>query len=40
MILIISNNKETTTTEVIKWLSVMGKKYIRIHEDEFLKLKF
>ncbi|AQX03700.1 grasp-with-spasm system ATP-grasp peptide maturase [Elizabethkingia anophelis] len=39
MILIISNNKETTTTEVIKWLSVMGKKYIRIHEDEFFEIK-
>jgi hypothetical protein len=35
MILIISKNKETTTTEVIKWLSVMDKKYIRIHENEF-----
>ncbi|MET7038793.1 grasp-with-spasm system ATP-grasp peptide maturase [Elizabethkingia miricola] len=39
MILIISNNKETTTTEVIKWLSVMEKKYIRIHEDEFFEIK-
>ncbi|MDE5430340.1 grasp-with-spasm system ATP-grasp peptide maturase [Elizabethkingia meningoseptica] len=39
MILIVSNNKETTTTEVTKWLSVMGKKYIRIHENEIFEIK-
>ncbi|CAH0173438.1 grasp-with-spasm system ATP-grasp peptide maturase [Chryseobacterium sp. Bi04] len=39
MILIISRNKETTTDEVIKWLSAMGKKFIRIHEDEFFEIK-
>ncbi len=39
MILIISNNGDSTTTKVIKYLSAMGKKFIRVHEDEFLKLK-
>jgi len=39
MILIISNNGETTTTKVIKNLSKMGKSFIRIHEDEFFDIK-
>lgn len=39
MILILSRNRETTTDEVIKWLSVMGKKFIRVHEDEFFEIK-
>lgn len=39
MILIISNNGETTTTKVIKNLFEMGKPFIRIHEDEFFDIK-
>jgi ATP-GRASP peptide maturase of grasp-with-spasm system len=39
MILIISNNGETTTTKVIKNLFKMGKPFIRIHEDEFFDIK-
>jgi ATP-GRASP peptide maturase of grasp-with-spasm system len=39
MILIISQNKEITTTEVIKWLLRMGKSFIRVHEDEIFKIK-
>lgn len=39
MILILSKNKEATTDEVIKWLSVMGKKFIRVHEDEIFEIK-
>lgn len=39
MILIISNNGDSTTTKVIKYLSAMGKKFIRVHEDEFFEIK-
>lgn len=39
MILIISNNNERTTTEITKWLSLMDKKFIRIHEDEVFEIK-
>lgn len=39
MILIISNNGDSTTTKVIKYLSEMGKKFIRVHEDEFFEIK-
>lgn len=39
MILIISQNKEITTTEVIKWLLRLGKNFIRVHEDEIFKIK-
>ncbi|MEI3791427.1 MULTISPECIES: grasp-with-spasm system ATP-grasp peptide maturase [unclassified Chryseobacterium] len=39
MILIISQNNEITTTEVIKQLIVMNKKFIRVHEDEFFEIK-
>lgn len=39
MILILSRNRETTTDEVVKWLSTMGKKFIRVHEDEFFEIK-
>lgn len=39
MILIISKNNETTTTEVLKWLLSMNKKFIRIDEDEFFEIK-
>lgn len=39
MILIISKNFEPTTTEIIKWLSIMGKKYIRIDENEIFEIK-
>lgn len=39
MILIVSKNKEITTTEVIKWLSAMGKDFIRVHEDEVFEIK-
>ena len=34
MILIFSNNEEVTTTEVIKWLINMNKKFILVHEYE------
>lgn len=39
MILIISENKENTTNEVIKNLLNMNKNFIRIHEDEFFEIK-
>ncbi|MDR6548527.1 ATP-GRASP peptide maturase of grasp-with-spasm system [Chryseobacterium rhizosphaerae] len=39
MILIISDNNDISTTEVIKWLLVMGKKFIRVHEDEIFEIK-
>ncbi|ROI01879.1 grasp-with-spasm system ATP-grasp peptide maturase [Chryseobacterium sp. G0240] len=39
MILIISQNHEITTTEVIKWLLKMDKKFIRVHEDEIFNIK-
>ena len=39
MILIISQNNERTTNEVIKWLSMMNKEFIRIHEDELFEIK-
>ncbi|PKF75575.1 grasp-with-spasm system ATP-grasp peptide maturase [Chryseobacterium sp. PMSZPI] len=39
MILIISKNKEATTDEVIKWLFVMDKKFIRVNEDEVFEIK-
>lgn len=39
MILIISKNQEITTTEVAKWLSRMGKKFIRVNEDEIFEIK-
>lgn len=39
MILIISNNKEAATESVIGWLIEMGKKFIRVHEDEFFEIK-
>lgn len=39
MILIISGNKEITTTEVIKWLLRMGKNFIRVYEDEIFEIK-
>ncbi|MDM1556975.1 MULTISPECIES: grasp-with-spasm system ATP-grasp peptide maturase [Chryseobacterium] len=39
MILIISENKENTTNEVIKYLLAMNKKFIRIHEDEVFEIK-
>lgn len=39
MILIITKNKESTTDEVIKWLLVMGKKFIRVNEDEVFEIK-
>lgn len=39
MILIISDNNERTTTEVIRWLVSMKKTFIRIHEDEILEIK-
>lgn len=39
MILIISNNNEITTTEVIKWLLKLGKNFIRVHEDEIFDIK-
>ncbi|KFE97281.1 grasp-with-spasm system ATP-grasp peptide maturase [Chryseobacterium luteum] len=39
MILIISDNNDISTTEVIKWLLVMEKKFVRIHEDEIFEIK-
>lgn len=39
MILILSNNQETTTNEVIKWLQEMNKKFIRVHENEVFEIK-
>ncbi|MDG4654010.1 grasp-with-spasm system ATP-grasp peptide maturase [Chryseobacterium arthrosphaerae] len=39
MILIISNNGDTTTTKVIRELSSMGKQLIRVHEDEVFEIK-
>lgn len=39
MILILSKNQETTTNEVIKWLVAMGKKFVRVHEDEVFDIK-
>jgi ATP-GRASP peptide maturase of grasp-with-spasm system len=39
MILIVSDNNEVTTTEVIRWLLQMGKKFIRVHEDEYFEIK-
>lgn len=39
MILIISQNQETTTTEVIKWLIKMKKSFIRVHEDEVFNIR-
>ncbi len=39
MILIISQNNEITTTEVIKWLLKLEKNFIRVHEDEIFDIK-
>ncbi|MEJ5105358.1 grasp-with-spasm system ATP-grasp peptide maturase [Chryseobacterium sp. MYb328] len=39
MILIISDNNDISTTEVIKWLLVMQKKFIRVHEDEIFEIR-
>jgi len=39
MILIIMQNSEITTNEVIRWLIVMNKRFIRIHEDELFEIK-
>lgn len=39
MILIITKKNEITTDEVIKWLLVMDKKFIRVNEDEIFEIK-
>lgn len=39
MILVITDNSEITSTEVIKWLIYRGQNFIRIHEDEFFDIK-
>ena len=39
MILIISQDQEITTTEVIRWLVFMNKKYIRVNDDEIFTIK-
>lgn len=39
MILIISENNERTTNEVIRWLISLGKKFIRVHEDEIFTIR-
>ena len=38
MIIIFSNNDEISTTEVIKWLYSLGKKFILIHESEVFEI--
>ncbi len=39
MILIISYNQEITTTEVMRWLKQMNKKFIRVYEHEEFDIK-
>ncbi|KMQ68004.1 alpha-L-glutamate ligase [Chryseobacterium sp. FH2] len=39
MILIISENNERTTNEIIRWLVSLNKKFIRVHEDEIFEIK-
>lgn len=39
MILIISENNERSTTEIIRWLVSLDKKFIRVHEDELFEIK-
>jgi len=39
MILILSANNDFTTNEVIKWLHILDKKYIRVHEFELFEIK-
>ncbi|WP_447951551.1 grasp-with-spasm system ATP-grasp peptide maturase [Chryseobacterium koreense] len=39
MILIISNNNERTTTEIISWLVAYKKEFIRVHENEVFNIK-
>ncbi|WP_294214585.1 grasp-with-spasm system ATP-grasp peptide maturase [uncultured Chryseobacterium sp.] len=39
MILIVSENNERTTTEIIRWLISLGKDFIRVHEDEIFEIK-
>ena len=39
MILIISQKNETATIEVIRYLMVLKKKFIRVHEDEVFEIK-
>lgn len=39
MILIITDDNESTSTEIIKWLISMDKSFIRIHEDELFEIK-
>ncbi|QBO59572.1 grasp-with-spasm system ATP-grasp peptide maturase [Chryseobacterium salivictor] len=38
MILIISDTKENTTNEVIKWLVLMDKDFIRVNESEYFEI--
>jgi ATP-GRASP peptide maturase of grasp-with-spasm system len=39
MILIISKNSDRTTIQIIKWISAVGKKWIRVNEDELFEIK-
>ncbi|WP_294280371.1 grasp-with-spasm system ATP-grasp peptide maturase [uncultured Chryseobacterium sp.] len=39
MILIVSENTDRSTTEIIRWLVSLDKKFIRIHEDEIFEIK-
>ncbi|WBV56446.1 grasp-with-spasm system ATP-grasp peptide maturase [Chryseobacterium daecheongense] len=39
MILIISENKERATNEIIRWLVSLEKDFIRVHEDEIFEIK-
>lgn len=38
MILIISENNERTTLEIVRWLVSLNKKFIRVHEDEIFSI--
>lgn len=38
MVLIISNESDNTTNEVIRWLKILNKKYIRINEDDNIRI--
>ncbi|MFS4472126.1 grasp-with-spasm system ATP-grasp peptide maturase [Chryseobacterium sp. T20] len=39
MILVFSNDNERTTIEVIRWLVIMNKDFLHIHEDEVFEIK-
>ncbi|KFF07972.1 grasp-with-spasm system ATP-grasp peptide maturase [Chryseobacterium luteum] len=39
MILILSNNNDRTTIEVIRWLAALNKNFILVNDDEFFEIK-